>query len=806
MSRLFEVEQQSDCESCKLYKTCKSPKMKYSGVGKKKILIVTEFPGKAEDEKGTQLIGKAEKILKKYLRKYDVDLDKDCWKINAVNCSPPDNRTPSLKEINLCRINLFQTIKEIQPEKIITLGKIALQSLVGEKISVTGIEKWIGWKIPDQDLNCWIFPNYHPRYLNYNLNDIVLENIFDVCLQEAVQWKKSFFKIEENIELITEPYSASIYLDSINNWNISPIAIDFETTGRKPQKEGHKILCISICDEKNKVTAFPIFEDKSFLIALKRVLKNNKIKKIAHNVKFETIWAKEILRCEIKNWEWDTMIAAHCLDNRTGITGLKFQTYTNFGIAEYDKEIEKFIKSENSNGFNMMVKAPLNKMLEYCAKDSLYTYNLYLKQKEELKLRKGFNLFLQGQTVFSKIEMQGICIDINYYIKQNKFLERKLEILNKKIMNSPEVLKWKGENFNFNSSQQLSKLLFEILKVKPKKQTRTGKNAVDQSVLESLNLPFVNKILMYKKYYKIKNTYLSQFIRETVNKKIHTSFNLNMVISYRSSSNSPNFQNIPKRDKRAQKITRKGIIPSKDNQLLEVDYSGIEVRISACYHKDPVMIDYINNPKTDMHRDMAEQIFMKKNISKTERYIAKNRFVFPQFYGSYYVECAKNIWDNSNELPFKSYQKFENHIKDIEYDFWNNRFKIYNQWRKETWEKFQKEGYIKFHTGFICTGYLKKNDVLNYSIQGTAFHCLLWSLIQLHNLLKNSKSKIIGQIHDSIIFDISPKELLDIKILIRKIMCEDIRKHWKWIIVPLDIEAEISEINGDWHNMKEEKL
>ena len=37
-------------------------------------------------------------------------------------------------------------------------------------------------------------------------------------------------------------------------------------------------------------------------------------------------------------------------------------------------------------------------------------------------------------------------------------------------------------------------------------------------------------------------------------------------------------------------------------------------------------------------------------------------------------------------------------------------------------------------------------------------------------------------------------------------MTKDIREYWKWIIVPLDIEAEISEVNGNWNEMEGVKI
>jgi len=65
------------------------------------------------------------------------------------------------------------------------------------------------------------------------------------------------------------------------------------------------------------------------------------------------------------------------------------------------------------------------------------------------------------------------------------------------------------------------------------------------------------------------------------------------------------------------------------------------------------------------------------------------------------------------------------------------------------------------------------------------------------------ETNIIGQIHDSIVLDLVPSEKETILPILRKIMCEDIREDWKWIIVPLDIEIEVSEVDGNWYNLQE---
>src|SRR3990167_7733579 len=87
------------CGLCGLAKTCKSPKMPYTGEGRKKILVVAEAPGRKEDEKGTQLIGQDGQLLRQTLKQLDIDLDWDCWKTNAVICRPPNNITPKEEQI-----------------------------------------------------------------------------------------------------------------------------------------------------------------------------------------------------------------------------------------------------------------------------------------------------------------------------------------------------------------------------------------------------------------------------------------------------------------------------------------------------------------------------------------------------------------------------------------------------------------------------------------------------------------------------------------------------------------------------------
>ncbi len=226
----------------------------------------------------------------------------------------------------------------------------------------------------------------------------------------------------------------------------------------------------------------------------------------------------------------------------------------------------------------------------------------------------------------------------------------------------------------------------------------------------------------------------------------YNNFIANEICVHNSSSN-PNFQNIPTRDDEAMKYTRSILYPRPGHQIMEVDYGALEVAIAAAYHKDPTMLSYLREGG-DMHADVAEQIFMTSiDKSKPDDYFlrkaTKNSFTFPQFYGDYYGNNAMDIakwmklpqnrkWKEGQGIEFrgghisdhfiskgiKSLRDLTDHIEKIEYDFWNNRFPVYKQWRDDWWSQYQQYGYVDMLTGFRCRGLMGKNDVTNYPVQG----------------------------------------------------------------------------------------
>jgi len=375
------------CGQCGLYKTCLSPKMKWTGKGQKKILIIAEAPGETEDRKGIQLIGDAGQHLRRALRSrgVEIDLDKDCWKTNACICRPPGNKVPDNKIIDACRPNLIKTIKELKPRTIILLGKVALDSFIPMiwKEDVGQVGRWVGWNIPCQKYNAWVCPSWHPSFLMRNQNEVEerlsRQHLKIACHHKEKPWKE-VPNYKGQVEVLDHSSAAVKAIKSFE-WGRGMFAFDYETNCLKPEETGSEIVCCSISNG-DRTIAFPWTDRTSEAMA--SLLKTD-IPKIGANIKFEDRWTKKKLGFHIRKWYWDTVLAAHVLDNRPGITGVKFQTFIQLGAESYDDQVKPFLQSKGSSRLNRIREADLRDVMLYNGLDSLYEYLIAIKQMKLMK-------------------------------------------------------------------------------------------------------------------------------------------------------------------------------------------------------------------------------------------------------------------------------------------------------------------------------------------------------------------------------------------------------------------------------------
>jgi len=160
-------------------------------------------------------------------------------------------------------------------------------------------------------------------------------------------------------------------------------AFDLEATGLKPHAVGHRIVCCAVAVSVDECYVFRIPKSRKEREPFIEYLADDSIKKIAHNMKYEIAWCKEKLGVDVQGLVHDTMIMAHILDNREGITSLAFQTYIHFGIVDFKDETQPYLSADkkNANSINrimelMELPGGSAKLMGRCADDAVFELRL----------------------------------------------------------------------------------------------------------------------------------------------------------------------------------------------------------------------------------------------------------------------------------------------------------------------------------------------------------------------------------------------------------------------------------------------
>lgn len=310
---------------------------------------------------------------------YNLETSSGYYMVDGIvvsNCRPPDNATPTDKQIGYCRPNLIKTINEVKPTTILLLGGPAVEAVVGWawKESVGPIGRWVGWNIPHQRLNAWICPLYHPSYLLRENNE-ALDLIYHRHLKKALShtdppWPNGTPNYKEQVECIMSPTKAAKAIRGFIQRGRAA-AFDYETNRLKPERKDSQIVCCSISDGKRTI-AYPWHGEA---IEATREFVRSPVPKIASNMKFEERWTRRILKTRVKNWRWCTMTGAHILDHRQAITGIKFQSLVQLGFESYDDHIGPYLQGKGGQGLNKILsEIDLQDLLLYCGEDSLVEY------------------------------------------------------------------------------------------------------------------------------------------------------------------------------------------------------------------------------------------------------------------------------------------------------------------------------------------------------------------------------------------------------------------------------------------------
>lgn len=443
--------------------------------------------------------------------------------------------------------------------------------------------------------------------------------------------------------------------------------------------------------------------------------------------------------------------------------------------------------------------------------------------------RQAYALLHEGALALSQMESNGIPVNEDALIQAIATTSEKIKQGESELRAMPvyaEQRKRYGAATQIGSREQLAEIFYNVMGFPGGKvSAKTGKLSLDDEALALIPDPYAQKFRQVQKLHKLRSTYLYPCQSELCDGKIHAFFNLHKVVTYRSSCDSPNLQNLPIRDNDIGPIIRSIFQPKSDSDVMvEIDYSALEVHIAACYHRDPTMLEYLDTGH-DLHKDMAIECFRLDKIEKPIRTQTKGLFTFAAFYGDYWASIARNLWGFAeghtmasgkplvqhlrekgivglgNELA-PTPDSFMQHIKTVEGRFWGERFKVYDRWRKDWHKEYLRNGYINTLTGFRIWGVFKRNEVINSPVQGAAFHCLLKSVVELTKriLQRKMRTKLVVQIHDSLVAVVPRDELEEYIGMANEVMTQWIRQVWPWIIVDLKTEVEVAE--GSWATKK----
>jgi uracil-DNA glycosylase len=126
----------TDCTRCPKLVESRSQIVNGAGPTDADVLFVGEGPGAQEDERGEPFVGRSGSVLDEQLRA--VGLDRETVRItNCVRCRPPENRDPTKDELENCRTYLDREIDQLDPDVIVTLGKVPSEHLLGRSVAVT---------------------------------------------------------------------------------------------------------------------------------------------------------------------------------------------------------------------------------------------------------------------------------------------------------------------------------------------------------------------------------------------------------------------------------------------------------------------------------------------------------------------------------------------------------------------------------------------------------------------------------------------------------------------------------------------
>ena len=544
------------------------------------------------------------------------------------------------------------------------------------------------------------------------------------------------------------------------------IALDTETTSTDPMQA--KLVGISLAIQPGEGIYIPVGHTadptaqlslEEVAIALLPILQNPDIRKAGHNLKYDALVLKRH-GLPISPFSFDTMLAEWLVNPASHNLGLKNLAWVRLGIEM--THIEELI-GKGKNQINM-ADVEIVKAAPYAAADAEVTLRLIEGLQKDLEKHHALELFHNIEMplvqVLMEMEEIGIMVDRSFFENFAEELQERIHTIEIEIQQAA------GTPFNLNSTQQLSRILFDTLKLSPPnmgKKTSAGTYSTSADVLDDLRgqHPVIDQILEYRELSKIKSTYVDALPLQInpVTGRIHTSYNQTGSVTGRIASTDPNLQNIPTRTETGRRV-REGFIAAPGNVLLSVDYSQIELRIVAHMANDEAMLAAFKAGQ-DIHAATAAAIY---NISLGEVTRDQRRHAKAINFGLIYGMGAFGL-SRSADLTLG---EAENFIKEYFMEFPGVK-KYLDGIRRQAAEIGYVEtllGRRRYFPGLATQTnqnlrQREEREAINAPIQGTAADIIKLAMLRMTAKLKEAglSARMLLQVHDELVFECKQEEL-----------------------------------------------
>lgn len=780
----------ADCQQCTLHRYAQHRCLPADGT-QGGLYVAGKHPGKVEDVAARCHVGASGKSLRRVVAKHwqgPVALD------NVCRCYPGPGRSTTPTQLAACRPYMRTVLRAVQPTRLIALGSEAAYAMTGRSPPVLSVRRGYSWeRLPDGRL----VPLYFVMHPAAGERNQMLKRWFEIDLAWALRsptpplppW-------DATMHYVQTPGDARWAVAELR-FEAPWFAYDMEWAGT-PFTDYFEVVCVACCSsgcDDAFVWEREALQNPGCLEPLLQLLADPSVGKVGHNIKADnsSVWAA--WGVQVRGTYGDTRLWRRLLEAESdgrlevcaelvGMGGHKAEN-----DAALDVAVKRIQRKRNDQAKQQLgifgdpepamaaalaaphehplryayAMVPPEVRARYCARDAVSTARLGDLLEGRLadrpEIQRVWDLIVHDATdAVEQMERWGIAADRQAMHELDEYLGLELSQVRQRLGTYG--------TFNPNSPDDVAKLLFGTLGLKPVKQTPGGKRpSTDKEVLTKLSKahPVVADIIEHRRLEKMRSNWGKKtidFIRK--DGRIHPELKLDGAATGRLSCIAPPLHQLPRSHTTEGQMIKRCFVAPPGYSLLNADYSQVELRTVAFLSGDPVMISMFLSGE-DFHLATAKLIAKTYWGIEPEQVEDKHRSYSKSFnFGLLYGMTDGGLARRLGTTKAKARQLREAIM---------GKWKVLAQWMAERLKEARQLGEARtWWAGMPARSrplpYIRstdnlqranaENSAINTPVQGTASDFMLASIARLVAWVRSAQlpAKVVLTVHDSVVLEV----------------------------------------------------